>query len=129
MKIRSIKETCLYIRDLKRAMDFYHGDLGLSVINYVPEKHLFLRAGTSVLLCFNPDDSRQKQSPPAHYAEGKQHLAFEVSQFDYFEIKQKISDRVKIVDEVIWESGRESFYFEDPEGNVLEIVPDVGIWD
>jgi catechol-2,3-dioxygenase len=34
-----------------------------------------------------------------------------------------------ITDTVIWKSGTESFYFEDPAGNVLEVVPDKGIWD
>jgi catechol-2,3-dioxygenase len=130
MKFTQIKETCLYIRDLEKGKDFYHKTLGLPVISYQEGKHLFLRAGKSVLLCFNPDDSKQKVSPPAHFATGKQHLAFEVSLNDYAKIKEEFrSKNIHITDEVTWSSGKESFYFEDPEGNVLEILPDSGIWE
>jgi len=73
-----IKETCLYVSDLDQAKEFYHDKLRLPVINYLPGKHLFLRAGDSVLLLFNPEDSKTKTSPPAHYGGGKQHFAFEV---------------------------------------------------
>jgi len=57
MDFLKIKETCLYVRDLERARQFYHDRLGLPVISYLSGKHLFLRAGGSVLLLFNPEDS------------------------------------------------------------------------
>ena len=62
-EIIKIKETCLYIQDLQGAHEFYHLLLGFPVIDYVHDKHLFLRVGSSVLLCFNPDDSAGKSSP------------------------------------------------------------------
>jgi catechol 2,3-dioxygenase-like lactoylglutathione lyase family enzyme len=125
-----IKETCLYIHDLEGARKFYHELLGLDVIGYLPLKHIFFRAGDSVLLCFNPDDSRSKTSPPAHYGGGKQHFAFEVPAADYEKQKEWIlSLGIKITDEIRWKSGLSSFYFEDHEGNVLEIIPENGIWD
>lgn len=130
MKFLKIKETCLYMRDLEAAKKFYHETLELPLISYVEGKHIFFRAGTSVLLCFNPNDSRLKKSPPAHYGEGKQHFAFEVSTADYLRAKVWIQEKgIRITDTVTWKSGAESFYFEDPEGNVLEIVPDKAIWD
>lgn len=130
MKFLKIKETCLYMRDLEAAKKFYHETLELPLISYVEGKHIFFRAGTSVLLCFNPNDSRLKKSPPAHYGEGKQHFAFEVSTPDYLRAKVWIQEKgIRITDTVTWKSGAESFYFEDPEGNVLEIVPDKAIWD
>lgn len=130
MKFLKIKETCLYIRDLELAKKFYHETLELPLISYVEEKHIFFRAGSSVLLCFNPDDSKLKKSPPAHYGGGKQHFAFEVSTGNYLSAKAWITAKgIQITDTVTWKSGVESFYFEDPEGNVLEIVPETGIWD
>ena len=130
MEFLRIKETCLYIRDLEKARDFYHGILGLPVISYVESKHLFLRAGQSVLLLFNPEDSRDKSSPPAHYGGGKQHFAFEVKAECYAESKTEISGKgIEIIDEITWKTGQKSFYFNDPEGNVLEILPEDGIWD
>jgi len=130
MEFLRIKETCLYMDDLEKARNFYHGLLGLPVINYVEGKHLFLRAGQSVLLLFNAADSRQKTSPPAHYGGGKQHFAFEVKANRYADSKSEISKKgIEIIDEISWKSGQKSFYFHDPEGNVLEILPDYGIWD
>ena len=130
MEFQKIKETCLYVRDLERARDFYHGKLGLVVINYAEGKHLFLRVGESVLLLFNPDDSRNKTSPPAHFGGGKQHFAFEVTDDNYAEWKKTIAAKgIAIIDEITWPSGKKSFYFNDPEDNVLEILPPKGIWD
>lgn len=130
MKPTKIKETCLYLKDLETGLAFYNKLLGFPLINYLPEKHLFLRVGESVLLCFNPEDSKLKTSPPAHFANGRQHIAFEVKEEEYQATKTElISKGIVVTDKIIWESGKESFYFEDPEGNVLEILPNEGIWD
>jgi catechol 2,3-dioxygenase-like lactoylglutathione lyase family enzyme len=129
MNLKQIKETCIYTQDLEAARLFYCEKLGLPLISYLPNKHLFLRVGNSVLLCFNPEDSQLKKSPPAHYATGKIHYAFEVSVADYEKTKAEISDKgIVITDEVTWRNGQQSFYFEDPMGNVLEVVPE-GIWN
>lgn len=130
MEFLKIKETCLYVRDLEGAKGFYNGVLGLPVIHHAEGKHLFLRVGQSVLLLFNPDDSKNKSSPPAHYGGGKQHFAFEIVGRNYQQSREEISGKgIEITDEVTWKSGKKSFYFNDPEGNVLEILPDEGIWD
>ncbi|MEM9390048.1 MAG: VOC family protein [Bacteroidota bacterium] len=127
-EITKIKESCLYINDLEEAKAFYHGKLGFDVISYLPDKHIFFRVGLSVLLCFNPEDSRLKTSPPPHFAKGNQHFAFEVDPSDYEKVKQKIVDKgIEITDTVIWSTGQESFYFNDYEQNVMEIVP-LGVW-
>ncbi|MCK6617344.1 MAG: VOC family protein [Cyclobacteriaceae bacterium] len=129
MNFKQIKETCLYVVNLERAKHFYQSVLQLPLIAYVPGKHAFFKAGTSVLLLFNPADSKLKSSPPPHYGVGKQHVAFEVSEQDYEHAKAWITSKgIAITDKVVWQSGKESFYFEDSEGNVLEIVPDKGIW-
>lgn len=129
MKFTKIKETCLYVHDLERAKEFYQHTLELPLISYVPGKHIFFKAGSSVLLCFNPEDSKLKKSPPGHYGGGKQHFAFEVQEEEYQKAKAWVQKKgIVITDTVIWNSGKESFYFEDPEGNVLEIVPAKGIW-
>lgn len=130
MEFLRIKETCLYVDDLEEAQRFYSGVLGLPVITYVENKHLFLRAGESVLLLFNPRDSQQKVSPPPHGGRGRQHFAFEVKESEYSKTKETIRAKgIQIIDEVTWKSGKQSFYFRDPEGNVLEVLPDSGVWD
>ncbi|MGK7391188.1 MAG: VOC family protein [Candidatus Cyclobacteriaceae bacterium M2_1C_046] len=129
MDFTGIKETCIYIKDLEQAKAFYYEKLGLEIISYVEEKHIFFRAGNSVLLCFNPEDSKIKDSPPPHFANGPIHFAFEVPQQDYQNAKEEIRLKgIEIIDEVTWKSGLESFYFKDFAGNVLEIVPE-GVWD
>jgi catechol 2,3-dioxygenase-like lactoylglutathione lyase family enzyme len=129
MRIKGIKETCIYSADLDGIKAFYHTILGLEVISHVADKHIFFRVGYSVLLVFNPEDAKTKKSPPPHYANGPQHFAFEVAPEEYDDWKKKIVDlNIPIIDEVIWASGQESFYFNDPDGHVLEIIPE-GIWD
>ncbi len=130
MNFIKIKETCLYVHDLERIKQFYHEVLQLPIIHYELGKHIFFRLGSSVLLCFNPDDSKTKTTPPAHFGGGKQHVAFEVDSVEYASAKEEIKAKgIAIIDEVVWKSGEESFYFEDPEGNILEILPNKGIWD
>ncbi len=129
MKITQIKETCLYINDLAKAIQFYNGLLGLPLISEVKERHAFFRAGTSVLLCFIPEVTKEEDKLPAHFAYGPQHLAFEVPQNEYKDWCQKIINaNIAITHEQEWKRGLMSFYFEDPFGNVLEIVPN-GIWE
>lgn len=129
MSFKQIKETCIYMQDLNKARAFYHDLLGLEIIGFIEDKHIFFRAGSSVLLCFNPEDSRNKKSPPGHYATGKYHFAFEVTQADYEKEKNSLMEKgITITDEVVWKNGLKSSYFEDPAGNVLEIVPE-GVWD
>ncbi len=129
MNFSQIKETCLYTQDLKASYDFYHGLLELEVIGRAEGRHIFFRAGSSVLLCFIAEDSKKKTSPPAHYATGKQHFAFEVARDEYSKTKEKIiSLSIEIIDELVWKSGQESFYFNDPDGHVLEVVPK-GVWE
>lgn len=130
MEFLKIKETCLYVNDLEEARKFYSGKLGLKVIGYAPGKHLFLRAGESVLLLFNPEDSKTKKSPPPHFGGGKQHFAFEIREADYEKAKQEIILKgIEIIDRIKWPTKKESFYFHDPEGNVLEVIPENGIWE
>lgn len=129
MEITQIKETCLYVQNLSKAKTFYHDKLGFPIINEVAGSHLFFRTGASVLLCFIPEVSKAKESPPPHFAYGPQHIAFEVGAAAYEYWKVKITDLgIRIIQEQSWKNNLKSFYFHDPEGHVLEIVPK-GVWE
>lgn len=129
MNFSQIKETCLYLSDLDLAEDFYHGILEMPVISKVPGRHIFFRCGTSVLLCFVPEVTKNEITLPSHFAHGKQHIAFEVNKSDYLKTKINLLEKgILITHEQEWKDGLKSFYFEDPFGHVLEIVPK-GIWE
>jgi len=129
VEIIKIKETCLYTNDLELAKAFYHGKLGLPVIGIVKNRHVFFRAGGSVLLCFNPESTINDDKVPPHYAHGNQHLAFEVKPSQYQNWKNKLKELgILITHEHTWPNGKKSFYFNDPENNVLEIIEE-GMWE
>ena len=129
MTITHIKETCLYVKNLEKAITFYSEILGLQLLSRIKDKHAFFRIGNTMLLLFNPDNSRTKESPPGHFAEGYQHIAFEVPASEYENTKIEFNSKgVQIIDELIWANKLKSFYFRDPSGNILEIVPS-GIWE
>ncbi|EKB50712.1 VOC family protein [Cecembia lonarensis] len=129
MKFTQIKESCLYIHDLELAEAFYHKMLRMPIISKVKDRHIFFRCGNAVLLCFLPEATKNESTLPPHFATGKQHIAFEVSQDDYQEsINTLKKSGIQITHEQEWKDGLKSSYFEDPFGHVLEIVPD-GIWE
>ena len=124
-----IKETCLYITDLDRAEAFYHGKLKLPIVAKADGRHIFFRAGSSMLLCFIAESTKEETRFPAHYGGGKQHMGFGVPLADYEAWKAHfISLDIHITHEHTWRDGVKSFYFEDPDGNVLEVLPNE-LWD
>ena len=129
MKYSQIKETCLYVSDLDSAEHFYGKILEMPVISKIDGRHVFFRCGTSVLLCFLPEVTQNETTLPPHYAVGKQHIAFEVPINDYLKSKMELLEKgINITHEQEWQRKMESFYFPDPFGHVLEIVP-YGIWE
>ena len=129
MQFRGIKETCLYVQDLDRTKEFYHGCLGLDLIGEVTGRHVFFRVGSSVLLCFISAASQQSKILPPHYGQGNLHLAFEVAPPDYDSRKGEIEALgIPIELEYDWGRGFRSFYFRDPDGHLLEVVM-TGMWE
>lgn len=128
MPFTKIQETCLYVADLARSRAFYEDQLGLEVISEVPGRHLFLRVGASVLLCFIADVARQATEVPPHFGAGQLHVAFETSKAEYPVWKEKIrAAGIAIEHEHDWGRGYQSFYFRDPDQHCLEVVM-AGMW-
>lgn len=127
MKFNQIKETGLYVGDLHRTEAFYRDKLELEVITKVEGRHIFFRAGSSVLLCFIADVTRDDTKVP-HFGEGNMHIAFEVPKNDYQAAKSWIQSKgIAVEHEQQWSDNFFSFYFRDPDGHSLEIVPE-GMW-
>lgn len=129
MEISRIKETCIYVSDLEQTKDFYCGKLGLPLISLVPGRHVFFRAGESVLLCFIASQTEQENVLPPHGARGSVHFAFEVAAEEYPAALQKVKEAgIPIRHEHIWKESFRSFYFHDPDQNLVEVIEE-GLWE
>ncbi len=129
LRLLRIKETCIYVKDLRRTREFYENSLGLECLSFVEGSHAFFRAGSSVLLCFDPTASKEQQRLPRHFGEGELHFAFEVEGDQYDHWLKSIKERkVPIENEHEWPGGFRSFYFRDPDRNCVEII-EKGMWE
>ena len=129
MNILSIKETCIYVSDIERTKNFYTNKFGLPVISEVKNRHVFFRAGTSVLLCFIATQTKNEKELPPHGAKGSIHFAFEVSKDEYVNVLSEIKNSgILVLHEHTWSHGLRSFYFHDPDHNLVEII-EQGLWE
>ena len=128
MKLNGIIETVVYADDLYGCKQFYEEVLQLKTYAYKENSHLFFKIGNSMLLFFNPEESRNNKDLPSHFSEGEQHFAFEVEEEEYEDWKKHVSGFVEIEHEHKWPNGKLSFYFRDPERNSVEIVMK-SIWE
>ena len=127
MKIKKVVETCIYSSDLRSMKNFYAGILGLSIIQEEQDKLIFLKAGKSMLLIFDPMRIRTNNgSLPVHGAltpPSSIHFAMEIEEQEYHASKQLLaSNRIVIEKEVNWNSQAKSIYFRDPAGNLVELI-------
>jgi catechol 2,3-dioxygenase-like lactoylglutathione lyase family enzyme len=129
MKFIGIKETCIYVKNLDKTQDFYHGTLGLKVKGRIEGDHVFFEAGRSLLLCFIREKAQKTHGLPSHGAEGCIHFALEVDPKDYVEAKLEILQKgISIEHEQEWAHNLHSFYFRDPDNHLVEIIQS-GIWE
>jgi catechol 2,3-dioxygenase-like lactoylglutathione lyase family enzyme len=126
--LTGVLETVLYFTDAQRTENFYSDVLGMRLIVKDKEgRNLFFRAGESVFLLFDASVTRRGGSLPAHGARGEAHTCFVVPGDVYEPWKAYLAGRgVEILQEVSWPRGL-SFYFRDPDGNLLEIA-NADIW-
>ena len=115
--------------------DFYINILGLEFVSEEKDRYVFLKAGQSMLLIFNPSktlanadvSNRSSTSQlPAHGAFTPPsiiHFALEIDKENYDNAKHMLIEKnIKIEKEVTWKKGTNSIYFRDPVGNLVEIT-------
>jgi catechol-2,3-dioxygenase len=128
LKFGKIVETCIYSFDLKVMKDFYVNCLGLDLVSEEEGRHVFLKAGKSMLLIFNPENTRLADNSifPVHGAitpPSSIHFALEIDEVDYETTKNiLLQNSVSIEKEMSWDKGSKSIYFRDPVGNLVEII-------
>jgi catechol 2,3-dioxygenase-like lactoylglutathione lyase family enzyme len=126
-RVSGVLETVLYYADQDRAERFYSEVLGFRLIDREPGRSLFYRAGDSVFLLFDAGLTGEGGRLPAHGAQGSVHTCFLVPAPEYDRWKEHLTERgVEILQEVRWKRGL-TFYFHDPDGNLLEIAS-ADIW-
>jgi catechol 2,3-dioxygenase-like lactoylglutathione lyase family enzyme len=123
-----IFETALYAEDLAAAERFYHGALGLDVLERCALVVVF-RCGEGVLLIFDPRKSGVPgRAVPSHGTSGIGHVAFAAKAEDLPAWREQLRRAgVPIEQDVDWDVGGHSIYFRDPQGNVVELAPPT-IW-
>jgi catechol 2,3-dioxygenase-like lactoylglutathione lyase family enzyme len=126
-RITGILETVLYVADIDRAEQFYRDVMALRPIGKEPGRHVFFRVGSGVLLLFRAERTRRSASLPPHGADGEIHVCFTIAPDEYETWKARIREHQIVVEkETEWPHGR-SFYFRDPDGNLLELA-NADIW-
>ena len=141
MHYRKIVETCIYSSELVKMKNFYINTLGLEFVSEEKDRHVFLKAGQSMLLIFNPNktlattdvgngnsNSIQLPTHGAFAPPSIIHFALEIEKQNYDNAKHMLYEKgIKIEKEVTWERGTNSMYFRDPVGNLVEIITQ-GSW-
>ena len=126
-RLTRVLETVLYYTDAERTERFYTEILGMRVLDSEPGRSIFLLAGESVFLLFKAEETLRGKTLPPHGATGPIHTCFQVPEEEYERWKIHLGSRgVPVIHETRWPRGL-SFYFHDPDGNLLEIA-NADIW-
>jgi len=122
-----VLEAALYAADLDAAKAFYGGVLGLETVLEVEGRHVFYRAGRTILLIFNPVRTREASTNPdlpvpPHGAEGPGHLCLSADAQSIAAWADRLTAAgLPIEADFHWPNGARSIYFRDPADNSLEI--------
>lgn len=123
-----VLEAALYAEDLEAAASFYGTVMGLEEITRVAGRHVFFRAGATVVLIFNPKataegGSNPRLPVPPHGAHGPGHLCFAATRSEIAAWRSRLVAAGHAIEaEFDWPNGARSIYVRDPAGNSVEIA-------
>ena len=120
MTLLSIHHVSLVVADTQRAVDFYHGVLGLAVCNNRPDLGFggaWLKIGDRQIHLLEVENPDPVTGRPAHGGRDR-HLAMSVDHLD--EIESRLNDKGITVSRS--RSGRAALFCRDPDGNGVELI-------
>ncbi len=133
-KLDSILETALYVDDVDRATDFYENVMGLPILMKSQRLCAYDVGGKSVLLLFLRGGTTEGVDTgrgiiPPHDGAGPLHMAFVCDHETLVQWEEHLIEKdVLIEGRTSWKRGGKSIYFRDPDGHLLEIAAQPGLW-
>ena len=131
--VSGILETALYVKDLKRAADFYRRLFGFRVLLESERLIALDVAGRNVLLLFHEGATSESFAVPGgvippHGTTGADHFAFSIAADDIEAWRRHLASKgIAIESEVTWPQGARSIYFRDPDNHLAELIT-AGFW-
>ena len=127
--LTGVLEAALYVDDLDAAAGFYGDVLGLEEVISHPPRHIFYRAGSTIVLLFVAHETRVPPRSdsalpvPPHGATGPGHLCFNApaAALDGWVARLEAAG-IAIEADFRWPNGARSVYVRDPAGNSIEFA-------
>ena len=115
MTVIGIEEIFLDVEDLERALDFYHGRLGIPIARQNEERAYLQCERSHVVLQVKGHGGRHRGGGPMHFS-------FTVTEDDFDRIVEAVSGGQIFVRGPMGERGKgRALFMMDPDGNETEV--------
>ncbi len=127
-RVRSVTEVVYWVSDVERAVAWYQDRFDMVLTDHSPGQHAFLDAGSFLLAFFNPADpgsdlGRSYLARTGGVRGDVYHVAFAVEPSSLDGNAATIRETgTEVKGPVEFESGRRSYFFEDPDGHYIELT-------
>src|SRR6187402_3766588 len=127
-RISGLLETALYVDDMARSVRFFRDVMGLVPMLETDVLTAFDAGNRGVLLVFRrgastTDRTTKSGTVPGHDGAGPLHMAFAIAADEYEAWRDHLrAAGVPDRGEMRWPAGGRSYYFEDPDGHLLEVA-------